>query len=130
MRRTSFRIFRRAVTALGLLLIVQTVLAAQLCLSILGGTPVTAGAQPYHSVPDAGGVPCCSHPFDPVDCVANPYHLDPATPSEAPSPATLALKGIARAVHPVVEQKAPPRPPALSPPIETPIPIRLGRYLS
>lgn len=127
-RRSSLRIFHRAFAVLGLLLVVQTGLAAQLCLAVLGSAP--AAAQAAGGAPDLVTAPCCDHAPEPADCLANPYGLEPGVPIELPSANLVPPLLVAWAAHPLPGPEAGSRLPRASPHPEVPIPIRLHRYLS
>lgn len=113
---------------LGLLLIVQTGLAAQLCLAVLGSAPAAALAA--GGAPDPAAAPCCDHAPEPVDCLANPYGLEPGVPMELPSASFTPPMFTAWATHPLPGSEAGTRSPRASLHLEVPIPIRLHRYLS
>ena len=129
-RRPFSPIFRRAFAVLGLLLVVQTGLAAQICLAILGSAPSAAAAQAAGGAPDLATAPCCDHAPKPADCLANPYGLEPGVPMELPSANLVPPLLVAWAAHPLPRPEAGARPPLASPRSEVPIPIRLHRYLS
>lgn len=130
-RRSLLRVFHRAFAVLGLLLVVQTGLAAQLCLAVLGSAPAAPAAPAVDGALDVHAAPCCSHASEPVDCLASPYNLEPGTPKESPlasfvAPALAALW----APHASPEPRIGSPPPLASPYPEVPIPIRLHRYFS
>jgi hypothetical protein len=127
-RRSSIRIFHRAFAVLGLLLVVQTGLAAQLCLALLGSMP--AAAQAMESTSHSPAAPCCNPAPEPVDCLANPYGLEPGVPLELPSANLVPPLLVAWTAHPLPEPEADSRSTRASPHPEVPIPIRLHRYLS
>lgn len=127
-RRSSLRILHHTCAVLGLLLVVQTGLAAQLCLAVLGSAP--AAAQAADGAPDLATAPCCDHAPKPADCLANPYGLEPGVPMELPSASLVPPLLVAWAAHPLPGPETGSRPSRASPHREVPIPIRLHRYLS